>query len=397
MTHGFGNNPMKAQAGLVDFEEDWGFEAPAQKEPVPVRDLSSYKKESAPVRDLSSYKRVGYTLQKEQGLTATELIAMNFPDQMWVVPNLLPEGLAILAGKPKAGKSWLALNLALAAASGGEFLNTVVAAIKVAYLCLEDSERRLRERLETCNESGGFQLPDNLRFFVEWPQLDDGGFERLEELLQDGYKLAIIDTFQHIRGGGGGYAQDYRILKTLKGMADQYGATILVLHHQRKAKSKDIVDVVLGSTGLTGAADTIWVLRREGENADSLRFLSVTGRDVEDTEVFLTFTGVFEVISSLEGGKEKAVRLTPQQEAVYELFEKEPDRNVSPEELAGLLSVPVNAVNKILLKLKRKGLLVQPEYGRYALPKADRADQTEENPGQKGTLPTLPTLPAVNE
>jgi Mrp family chromosome partitioning ATPase len=150
MTHGFGKNLMKAQAGLVDFEEDWGFAAPARRQAVPVRDLSSYKKESAPVRDLSSYK-------KEQGLTATELIGMNFPEQMWVVPNVLPEGLAILAGKPKTGKSWLALNLALAAASGGEFLNTELAAIKVAYLALEDSERRLRERLETCNESGGFR------------------------------------------------------------------------------------------------------------------------------------------------------------------------------------------------------------------------------------------------
>jgi biotin operon repressor/archaellum biogenesis ATPase FlaH len=386
VTHEFGKNLMKAQEGLLNFEEDWGFEAPARKEAVPVTDLSSYR-------------RVGYTLQKEQGLAATDLIAMSFPEQMWVVPNLLPEGLAILAGKPKTGKSWLALNLALAAASGGQFFNSELAAVKVAYLCLEDSERRLKKRLESCTAcTEGFQPSDNLKFFVEWPRLKDGGLERIEDLIEDGYKLVIIDTFQHIRNDGGSYATDYKALTDLKKLADTHKATILVLHHQRKTGG-EVTDAVLGSTGLTGAADTIWLLQRDEVLGANYRVLNLVGRDVEDTVFVLKMDdGIFDAIDADSPGDfEKKRRLSPEQRAVYELFQKEPDRSYSPEELAAPLSVPVNAVNKILLKLKRKGLLVQPEYGRYALPKADQADLAEEDSSQKGALPTLPTLPAVTD
>ncbi len=47
---------------------------------------------------------------------AVDLLARNFPEPKWLVPDLLPGGLAMLAGKPKSGKSWLALNWAVAIA-----------------------------------------------------------------------------------------------------------------------------------------------------------------------------------------------------------------------------------------------------------------------------------------
>jgi hypothetical protein len=44
--------------------------------------------------------------------TARELLGTKFPEPRWIVPDILPEGLTPLAGRPKVGKSWLALQIA---------------------------------------------------------------------------------------------------------------------------------------------------------------------------------------------------------------------------------------------------------------------------------------------
>ena len=57
--------------------------------------------------------------------TAAALLQMQLPEPKCVVKDLLPEGLDLLCGKPKLGKSWLALNIALAIASGGIALGSI--------------------------------------------------------------------------------------------------------------------------------------------------------------------------------------------------------------------------------------------------------------------------------
>ena len=66
-----------------------------------------------------------------------------------MVPPLIPEGVTILAGKPKVGKSWFALDLALALAGGRYVLGDIhLMDGNVLYAALEDNERRLRSRVE---------------------------------------------------------------------------------------------------------------------------------------------------------------------------------------------------------------------------------------------------------
>ena len=82
--------------------------------------------------------------------TAAELLADDFPEPRFAVDGLLPEGLSFMAGAPKLGKSWMALGLGIAVASGGRALGSVpVEAGDVLYLALEDSPRRLQSRLRT--------------------------------------------------------------------------------------------------------------------------------------------------------------------------------------------------------------------------------------------------------
>jgi len=82
--------------------------------------------------------------------TAMELMTTKFDDPGWAVPKIIPEGVSLLVGASKIGKSWLALDLAIAVASGGRFLGHIeVEAGEVLYLALEDTKRRLQNRLKT--------------------------------------------------------------------------------------------------------------------------------------------------------------------------------------------------------------------------------------------------------
>ena len=77
--------------------------------------------------------------------TAAELMEMVLPPVKWVVPGLLPEGVTLLAGKPKLGKSWLGFGMAVGVASAGVVLGTKrVEQGEALYLALEDKQRRLR-------------------------------------------------------------------------------------------------------------------------------------------------------------------------------------------------------------------------------------------------------------
>ena len=51
--------------------------------------------------------------------TLDELLDADFPEPTWTVPDYIPVGLVSLAGRPKIGKSWMALQLAIAKGSGG--------------------------------------------------------------------------------------------------------------------------------------------------------------------------------------------------------------------------------------------------------------------------------------
>ena len=65
--------------------------------------------------------------------TAAELMAADFPEPRWAVPGIVAEGVTVLAGAPKVGKSWLGLGLVVATATGGKALGSIdVAAGAVA-------------------------------------------------------------------------------------------------------------------------------------------------------------------------------------------------------------------------------------------------------------------------
>jgi len=223
------------------------------------------------------------------------LDAQQFPPLRYTVPGLMPAGLGLIAGPPKAGKSLLILDWLLAVALGGMVLGklTVGAPRDVLYLALEDGDRRLQSR---CRHllADGEPIPDRLRYVLAVPpgQVLAVITDALDEHPETG--LIVIDTLGRIMPlpmqGETTYQRDYRVAVALKRIADEHpGLTIIVVHHTRKAFSEDFIDSISGTHGLAGAADTIIaVSRSRGKHEGVLR---VTGRDVIESEYAVLFRG----------------------------------------------------------------------------------------------------------
>lgn len=219
-------------------------------------------------------------------------MATTFPPPRWAVPGLLAEGVSFLAGPPKVGKSWLSLGLGLAIAGGGRALGRIdVEAGPVLYLALEDTPRRLKNRIGKL--LGGDPAPAGLHLAITCPPLPAGGAQRIADWLErhPDARMVTLDVFAKMRGappaGASAYDADYAAVGHAKQLADHYGVAIVLVHHVRKGPDEDFLNEVSGTNGLTGAADTTLVLKRARGQADGV--LHITGRDVDETEHALAF------------------------------------------------------------------------------------------------------------
>lgn len=226
-------------------------------------------------------------------ISAAALQGKDIPPIRWIVENLIPAGLNILASPPKYGKSWAVLDLGLAVTAGGRFLGYQTSPCEVLYLALEDSERRLKSRM--IKLLAGKNAPAGFHFATAAHDMDNGLFDELEGFLKAHPKtgLIIIDTLQRVRGAvhgkEGAYAADYREVGGLKAFADRHGIAVLLVHHLRKmADDSDPFNRISGTNGLMGAADTALVLTKE-KRGDENATLSVVGRDVESSDTVLRF------------------------------------------------------------------------------------------------------------
>lgn len=216
-----------------------------------------------------------------------------FPELEFIVPGIVPEGSTILVGPPKAGKSWLALNIALSVATGTPALGniTLVKPRPVLMFALEDSDRRMKDRISIITGNSN-DAPEN--FYYDTHIDPNYLFTTIDQWLYEyGHQkpLVILDTLGKAmppsNSNESAYQRDYRIGARLKKCVDDYpGSGLMMLHHDRKAETDDFVDAVSGTHGLAGSADTIIVLKRD--RLEDEGFINVTGRDVEEKEYPVT-------------------------------------------------------------------------------------------------------------
>jgi hypothetical protein len=234
---------------------------------------------------------------------------MNLPfgPTRWVVPGVLPEGLTLLVGKPKKGKSWMALNMCEAVAVGGVVFGTKrVDQGDTLYLALEDNTKRLQKRLRKVLD--GRAAPEKMYLHTVWPRLDEGGAEQLDAWLTEHpeARLVVIDTLAKIRkpaGGANVYAEDYAALELLLPLAQKHGVAIVVVHHLRKMAASDPMDEISSSTGLTAGVDGFLILRRTpGSKGPTLY---VDGRDIEEPTEYALHWNMNTATWTIEGDAEE--------------------------------------------------------------------------------------------
>lgn len=221
---------------------------------------------------------------------AQDLIESPMPRATWIIEGLIAFGLILLCGSPKVGKSWFALQLAICVSTGMPFLEHATAKCEVLFLCLEDTFSRIQQRL--------FHLVDEaeptLHFAISAEKIKEGLFDQLDAFLAEhpNTKLIIIDTLQLVRQPttqSSVYASDYTDVGSLKAFADEHNIAIVAVHHTRKMNdTSNVFNMISGSNGLMGAADTTMVLNKSNY-FDGKATLSVTGRDVDMAEFKLSF------------------------------------------------------------------------------------------------------------
>ncbi|WP_152363825.1 AAA family ATPase [Microlunatus speluncae] len=328
--------------------------------------------------------------------TADQLLHTEFPPPRWAVPDIIPEGLSVLAGPPKVGKSYLVLAISVAVAAGGLALGSITCDPgPVLYLALEDTPRRLQRRLRQVLD--GEPPPANLHLPTECPPLRAGGAELIRGWLDHhpGARMVVIDVFAKVRGqvpgGGDSYTEDYAATTIPKRIADDYGVAVILVHHIRKMAADDFIETLSGTNGIAGAADAIHVLKRARGEADGV--LHTTGRDVEETERALRLdrrTGTWQLLDG------PAIDHTLHTARAQILRHVREHPGIGPKQIADATGIPYELARRTCSRMAASNQLIRSDTGSYT------AVPNEWDCTGTGTVPPVPLSqsapdPGVNQ
>lgn len=312
-------------------------------------------------------------------IDAQTLLGLEFEPIKYVIPGYVAEGLTILGGRPKLGKSWLALDWVVAVASGGLSLGARCEQGDAFYLALEDNQRRLQDRLRVVLPKLKSLRPDlsRLSLLTEAPKIGEGLIEALDtwRTRAEDPRLIVVDTLAMVRPPKGrnqdSYAADYAALSPLQQYASAHRLAVVVVTHVRKMEASDPLEMISGTNGLTGAADSIMVLDRTADGPK----LYGRGRDVEEVEKALRFDGG--KWSAL--GNADEVKRSDERRKIIEALGNYRAK-LSPKEIAEAAGMKVNNVNHLLIKMVRSGEVVKDGYGTYSYLPPGQSGQTDQSP-----------------
>ena len=322
---------------------------------------------------LDEYERRQAKRPRIKRVDTNSLMSKEFEPIRWTVPGYVPEGFSVLAGRQKLGKTWLAMDIAIAVATGGCAMGAIeVEKGNVLYLDLENGERRIQRRIATLFPG---KLPDlsALEWATETPMLDNGLIDALDEwrLSVPNPRLVVIDVLQRIKPAGkasrNSYENDYSIWAPLQKWATEHGIAVLGLHHTRKGGADDPLEALSGSNGLSACADTTLVLDRDGNGTT----LYVRGRDVDEKETALSFTdGLWNIL-----GDANKVRTTDERRAILDVL-AEADEPMSPSDIAAAAGMSAGSVRFLLFKMVKADEVKRHGRGKYVHPANVSGDDT---------------------
>jgi hypothetical protein len=236
----------------------------------------------------------------------------------------------------------------------------------VLYCALEDNRRRLHSRITKL--FGDQAWPPRLKFVFEMPRLAEGGIDFVKNWIAGAKhpRLVIIDTLAMVKTPKTKvqtqYEADYDSVMELRRLANQHNVAIVIVHHLRKAEADDAFDTISGTLGLTGAPDTIMVIKRDTTGAT---ILHAKGRDLLEIEKAVQFnkdTCVWTVL-----GDAGDVHKSNERASIVEALTEAGDSPLGPNQIASACGMKSGNVRRLLGKMKTEGTVTGPSYGKYAL------------------------------
>lgn len=214
-----------------------------------------------------------------------EMLAEPDEQHEWIVEDLfIKSGISMCAGKPKAGKTTLARQLALCVATGKPFLNFKTLQGPVVYLALEEIRSEVKKHFREMGATGDEQI---FIHAAPAPMISQNLLiEQLEQLIRD-FKpvLIIIDPlfrFTRVRDSND-YSTVTNALEGVVRAARFSNAHIHLVHHMGKAE-REGADGILGSTAIFGGLDNVLIITRNG-NERSIRSRTRYGKDLESVSL----------------------------------------------------------------------------------------------------------------
>lgn len=265
-----------------------------------------------------------------------------------LIDGILSNGLAILSGDSKIGKSWMVLWLGIKISQGEPVWGLPTSKTDVIYLALEDTDWRIQQRMQDLVDNP----PNNLHFGFSCGKLGAELEGQIKDILekQPTTGLIFIDTLQMVRDNVSSkvnaYAQDYKDLSALKKIADDHKMCIFLIHHNRKEHDgSNVFNDMTGSTGIAGVADTCMVLRKENHfGSDAV--LNITGRDIEEKQLRMTMRkNVWEVTEALDADHLRRERIPHFLFQIADYLLKEKSFTGTMEELLTVIGDETTAAN----------------------------------------------------
>jgi hypothetical protein len=193
----------------------------------------------------------------------------------WLVASLwMHQAVGFVAGQPKVGKTWLALDLALSVATGTPCLDTfaVPEPGRVLVYLAEDPPALVRERLAGLCQHRGLDLGDvplhvitapSLRLDLEHDQL------RLRQAVANlAPRLLVLDPLVRLHRRDENHSGEVaELLSFLRELQRSYDLAVAVVHHMRKGGHWDGGQALRGSGDFHAWTDSALYLRPGREMA----------------------------------------------------------------------------------------------------------------------------------
>jgi sugar-specific transcriptional regulator TrmB len=344
-------NPSEFEAKINSTEtgqypDDIGAFINRVKEHIGIDTFEALKDEYIGQREKQEMTDYKATLQDNMFngfVSLADIDESKIPPIQFIVDSIMPEGVTLLSGDAKIGKTWLALDIAIQVASGldkviGEYSTTKG---NVLYLDFENGLRRMVQRTKgICNDLG-VPLPSNLYVLdysadnAYWNIAEDRGeraHAKIEAMLNSeqgrDIKLIVIDTLSGIMKGKQ-KIESYELvnlIQPLERIAQKYHIGILLLHHNGKGNeyTRGSQHKILGSVGIEGSVGTMWILYREDEQDRERAAINIVSRDTDHTKpINLQWNGDSLRFTVTESHSKQAYdKLTENQHKVYLLITK---------------------------------------------------------------------------